>query len=204
MRKFNIIVSLLVLLTASAAMAQDMPQLFVEAPDTVLPLLTRNNRADCVDFLDAKMRARVTNRLDGRSELLSISDDFLELRNSESSTVQMKLLPFGEDTIIAVVRSVCAEACDSRLSFYNKDWSQANVTFSRPPIKDFFIPTDSLDFLMARCDIYLVRLSLSPVDNVLTADYTMPQYMSEEDSALVAPKLRTLRYRWNGVSFVRE
>lgn len=204
MRKFNIIVSLLVLLTASAAMAQDMPQLFVEAPDTVLPLLTRNNRADCVDFLDAKMRARVTNRLDGRSELLSISDDFLELRNSESSTVQMKLLPFGEDTIIAVVRSVCAEACDSRLSFYYKDWSQANVTFSRPPIKDFFIPTDSLDFLMARCDIYLVRLSLSPVDNVLTADYTMPQYMSEEDSALVAPKLRTLRYRWNGVSFVRE
>lgn len=204
MRKFNIIFSLLLLLTTSAAMAQDMPQLFVEAPDTVLPLLTRNNRADCIDFLDAKMRARVTNRLDGRSELLSISDDFLELRNSESSMVQMKLLPFAEDTIIAVVRSVCAEACDSRLSFYNKDWSPAKATFSRPPIKDFFIATDSLDYFMARCDIYLVHLSLSPVDNVMTADYTMPQYMSEEDSALVAPKLRTLRYRWNGARFVKE
>jgi hypothetical protein len=181
-----------------------MRSLFLNAPDSILPLLTQNNRADCIDFLDAGMRARVTNRLDGTSELLAIDDEFLELRSSESSLVQMRLLPCAQDTVIAVVRSVCAEACDSRISFYKKDWSPAALSFERPGIASFFLPTDSLDYLLKRCDIYLVHLSLSRDDASLRAEYTMPRYMSEEDSLLVAPKLRPLLYRWEGGAFVRE
>ncbi len=202
MKKLNIL--LLFALLACGAVAQDMRSLFLAAPDTVFPLLTQNNRADCVDFINAGMRARVTNRLDGTSELLAITPTYLEMRSSESSTVQMRLLPCEGDTVIAVVRSVCAEACDSRIAFYKKDWSPAGISFPRPRIADFFQPTDSLDFLLKRCDIYLVSLSLSPTDTRLSAEYTMPRYMSKEDSLLVAPKLRPLLYRWEGGAFVLE
>ncbi len=192
------------LLVCSAVVAQDMRSLFLNAPDSILPLLTRNNRADCIDFLDAGMRARVTNRLDGISELLFIDDDYMELSSSASSLVQMRLLPCGGDTVIAVVRSVCAEACDSRIAFYKRDWSVADVSFFRPAVADFFVATDSLDHLLKRCDIYLVRLSLSREGDTLSAEYTMPRYMSEEDSLLVAPKLRPLLYRWRDGAFIRE
>lgn len=203
MKRFNILL-LLVLLLCGSASAQDMRALFLSAPDSILPLLTANNRADCLDFLSAGMRARVTNRLDGTSELLFINDDYLELRNSESSTVQMKLLPRKADTLIAVVKSVCAEACDSRINFYKKDWLPAGNLFVRPCVSDFFAPVDSLESLLRLCDIYLVSLSLSPNDHTLKAEYTMPHYMSKEDSALVAPKLRALYYSWEGGRFVRE
>ncbi|MBQ8271303.1 MAG: DUF3256 family protein [Bacteroidaceae bacterium] len=190
---------------AGSVVAQNMRTLFLNAPDSIMPLLTYNNRADCIDFIDAGMRARVTNRLDGYSELLSISDDYMELRSTDSSTMQMKLLPLGNDTVVAVVRTVCAEACDSRLTFYNRDWTMAaSPAFVRPAVEEFFVATDSLPSLLARCDIYLVQLRLSTADNSLRAEYTMPHYMSEEDSALVAPKLQPIVYRWQGGAFVKE
>ena len=204
MSKFNIIVSLLLLLTASVAMAQDMPQLFVEAPDTVLPLLTRNNRADCVDFVDAGMRARVSNRLDGKSELLRLTDDFLEMKMSNHSTLQMKLLPRSAgDTIVCMVKTVCAESCDSRILFYTKDWKQLPQQFAYPPIKDFFVAADSLDTVLTIADIYLVKLNLSSSDASMVAEYTMPSYMSSGDSLFVARRARNLIYKWDGKQFKR-
>ena len=204
MKKSGFVLFVVAMFFVTGVQAQGMRALFVDAPDSIFPLLTRNNRADCVDFIDANMRARVTNRLDGTSELVSISNDYLELRSSANSAVQMKLLPFEGDSLLAVVRSVCAESCDSRIAFYRKSWEQVNVPFQRPQVSDFFVATDSLDYLLQRCDIYLVQLSLSASDNSLTAEYTMPHYMTEEDSALVAPKLRPLVYRWKNGAFVKE
>lgn len=204
MRKLLYILVVCVCVVVSDAAAQSMRDVFINAPDSVFPLLTRMNREDCVDFIDAGMRARVTNRLDGKSELLVITDDFLELRSSESSTVQMRLLPFKGDTVIAVVRSVCAEACDSRISFYKKSWEPADVQFVRPPVTDFFLSPDSAARYMPKCDIYLVSLSLSATDEALVAEYTMPAYMNNEDRSAVAPCLRSLLFRWQGGAFVRE
>ena len=66
MRKAVYILTLCALLFVTHTNAQEMRDIFVEMPDSIIPLLTQSNRADCVDFLDAKMRARVTNKFDGR------------------------------------------------------------------------------------------------------------------------------------------
>ena len=71
--------------------AQSMRTLFVEMPDSIMPLLTKNNREDCVDFIDAGMQARVTNRLDSKSELLKFTPDYLLLKTSSSGSMQMKM-----------------------------------------------------------------------------------------------------------------
>ena len=55
----------------AVASAQEARTLFVHMPDSILPLLTPVNRADCIDFLDSRMRAVVTNRLGGKSEMLT-------------------------------------------------------------------------------------------------------------------------------------
>ena len=195
---------ILFLLVSLAAGAQDMRSLFVNAPDSVFPLLPRSAREDCVDFLDAGMRARVTNRLDGKSQLLSLTPVYLKLRSSEYSTFEARLLPCGGDTVIAVVRSVCAEACDSRVSFYRRDWSPAPIAFEMPRVADFFAPTDSLSHYLSLCDIYLVKLTLSPTEETMVAEYTMPLYMNDSDAKAVQPLLRPVVYRWRGGVFVKE
>ena len=55
------------LLPLSRAAAQkEARTVFVQMPDSILPLLTEVNRADCIDFLDSHMRAQVTNRFGTR------------------------------------------------------------------------------------------------------------------------------------------
>lgn len=206
--KRYITILLLSLLMALPAMAQNMRTLFVGMPDSIIPLLTETNRADCVDFIDAGMRAQVSNRLNGKSELLQLTDDYLKLKMSSHSTLEMKLLPRIEgDTLICIIRSVCAEACNSIVSFYTKEWKECrggSAYFEYPQIKDFFTASDSLDRMLDIADIYLVELRLSPSGRDIEATYTMPAYMSKSDSAYVSKSLHKIVYRWDGKRFLRQ
>ena len=49
MKKY--ITILLLMLAALPVAAQNMRTLFVGMPDSIVPLLTPTNRADCVDFI---------------------------------------------------------------------------------------------------------------------------------------------------------
>ena len=205
MRKIIYIFTFLMIAFAIQTNAQEMRKIFVEMPDSIIPLLTQSNRADCVDFIDAKMRARVTNRLDGHSELLQLTPDYLNIKLTSHTSMQMKLLPcLSGDTIICMINTVCAEACDSRIRFYTKGWqeiSTATTLFKRPKIKEFFTAGESLDKISQIADIYLVELKLSPTEATLQANYTMPAYMSRADSAFVTKSMHPIDYRWTGKSF---
>ena len=90
--------------------AQDMRTVFLNAPDGIFPLLSGNDRADLVDYIEAGMTAKVTNRLDGTTVLHELEADYLKLATTASSDVQLKLLPFQGDTVICMIKTVKAEA----------------------------------------------------------------------------------------------
>ena len=200
--------SLLIILLLCAAVlqmrAQEMRTIFLEAPDSIFPLISKSYRADMVDYIDAGMTAKVNNSLDGTSVLEGLAPDFMRLAVTASSTMQLKLLPLENDTVICVVKSVVAEAVDSRIYFYDKEWNLLDGAglFCFPSIGDFFV--SSADEYVDMCDIYLVSLTLSAADNTLVAEYTMPAYMSVADAQRVKPLLRKLVYCWNGERFVRQ
>ena len=64
---------------------------FSEMPDSILPYLTRNNRLDMIDFMEAKMKAGVDNLLDGDSEMLFLSHDSLAVWMSDVLIMEMKI-----------------------------------------------------------------------------------------------------------------
>ncbi|MBR5828616.1 MAG: DUF3256 family protein [Bacteroidaceae bacterium] len=206
MKKIFIILAVMFCCAGQELCAQGMRSLFLNAPDELFPLLTRNGRADCVDYIDAGMEATVANVLGGVCRMKVLTDDFVEIEPSGASSMQVRMLPAGGDTLLCVVNTVKAEAADSRISFYTKGWEKvpAKGLFEAPAIKDFFVSADSAALYVDRCDIYLVRLALSKDENTLTAEYTMPDYMAESDSALIKPLLCRIVYRWNGKKFVRE
>lgn len=206
MRKLLFILTVFVCGAMQGVVAQDMRSLFLDAPDEVFPLLTNSSRADCVDYVDAGMEARVTNRLDGTSILRALTRDYMYVETSASSWLEAALLPSGGDTLVCVVKGVRAEAADSRLLFYDRSWRPllGDSLFYEPMIDDFFASADSAARYSGKCDIYLVKYSLAAGGGTLVAEYTMPAYMNDEDASIVAPLLRTLTYRWNGKRFVRE
>lgn len=205
MRKIVYILMFLAFAASAQTNAQQMRTIFTEMPDSIIPLLTHSNRADCVDFLDAKMRARVTNRLDGHSELLQLTPDYLKMKLTAHTFLQMKLLPRSSgDTIICMVNTVCAEANDSRVRFYTKEWQEitpATKMFRKPLTREFFAAGDSLEKILKIADIFLVELTLSPENATMQANYTMPAYMTSSDSAFVTKSMRPINYRWTGKTF---
>ena len=206
MKKYIHILLFLMLGAPSFVNGQSFREMFLETPDSVMPLLTRLDRYDFIEYMKAGMRARATNRLDGESVLKELTANYLFLQTTPSSSMQMKMLPLGNDSIMCVVNSVRAEAEDSRIAFFNREWKRldAQKMFVPPVIRDFFVPSDTVDRYVDKCDIYLVSLRLNPDDNTMVAEYTMPGYMSKEDAAAVGPLLRKLVYRWNGKGFVIE
>lgn len=188
----------------STASAQDARTMFLTIPQQVLPLLSYNSRADLVDYAEANMTARTRNELYGESELKVLTADYLLLETTTSSTMQMKLLPIADKTVVCVVKSVKAEAVDSRISFYDSSWNELETAefFAVPSIRDFFTPAGATDDNLALCDIYLVSLSLNPADSSLVAEYTMPAYMGEDEAAAISPLLRKLVYVWKNGRFV--
>lgn len=85
-----------------------MSELFKAMPDSLLPYLTTNNRLDMLDFMEAKMKAEVTNLLDGKSEMTALTHDSLSIRMNGVLRIDMKIVRVAEpvDSSTQVIRVV--------------------------------------------------------------------------------------------------
>lgn len=80
----------------SSAQEPTIAALFKEMPDSLMPYLTKNNRLDMLDFMEARMKAEVTNLFDGKSEMTALTADSLTIKMSPVLTVSLKLVKVQE------------------------------------------------------------------------------------------------------------
>lgn len=91
---------------------------FVALPDSLSPLLTEVNRADFGDFLESGMKAEVKNRFGNMSEMTKLTSDYLFLKTTSASTLELKLLPLNDSVkVICAVSTYSAPAADSQITF---------------------------------------------------------------------------------------
>ena len=91
MMKRILLLTMLLVALAIHAQRPTMADLFRQMPDSLLPYLTPNNRLDMVDFMEAGMKAEVTNMLDGKSQMTHLSADSLTLKLNAVLTVSMRI-----------------------------------------------------------------------------------------------------------------
>ena len=93
-----------------AVSSQDktIAELFKAAPDSLFPYLSTNNRLDMIDFMEANMKAEVTNLLDGKSEMTALTSDSLSIRMNDVLRIDMKVEQVAEpvDSSLQVIRVV--------------------------------------------------------------------------------------------------
>ena len=65
---------------------------FKQMPDSILPYLTTNNRLDMLDFKDSHMQARVQNKFDGYSEMLTLADDSLTIQMNGMMRLTLRMV----------------------------------------------------------------------------------------------------------------
>ena len=191
--------------------AQDMKSVFITMPDSIIPLLTKVNREDCVDFLASNMKAEVTNRFGGTAEMKDLTEDYVRMQMTPNSTLEMKLFPVNDSVkVVCMVKTVCASACDSDISFYTSDWSEeldAGIFVRLPKSDEFFLPNDTLSeesvWIRKKADMHLMKVSLSKDDVSLTFIYTTPDYLNKEDKEKLLLHLRKepVVLQWQGGKF---
>lgn len=209
-RKLGLCLALVLQTAASTLCAQTMRDVFIAMPDSVEPLLSRNNRLDMVDFVDSHMRAEVENALDGKSRLLSLSAHHCVLQSSAAVRKEFLLLPYHGKHIVLGVSTFASPANESELHFYTVDWHP----LADPPLvewpeaEDFFVTADTCDApRLARAhrllDAAYISVTILPDSLILTCILSL-ENLSETDKAVVSPYvLPCVLLKWTGEGFRR-
>ena len=92
-----------------------MRDVLAQMPDSVVPLMTRVNRLDCIDFIENDMPARVRNVVDEYVELEALTPDYMRLRTSEATLLEARLLTLTDSTQQLCVISTVEVRADSLL-----------------------------------------------------------------------------------------
>lgn len=94
---------------------QKIDDVFETMPDYFLPAFSDANKT----MLLVDTSLSVIPYPLGEIERLEYTDTFLSVKTSDVGTMQIKLLPLVNDTqIIAVIKSVCSNVCDSNIRFF--------------------------------------------------------------------------------------
>ena len=175
-----------------------------------MPTLTRSDRMDFLDFKDIGMKARATNKLGGESVMTELSERMLSVTTSGSGKVDMVLLPRKNGSnLICIIKTVTARYDDSRLEFYNEDWTpvDAKKLIKLPRFDDYLtreaLRQDSLSYFKK---LSILRLqSITAVENALEFRYTSLDYIGEDaDRYRSWIKSDPIIYTWTGKRFKRK
>ena len=195
-----------------------MRDVFASMPDSIAPLVTKNNRLDCIDFIENNMEARVRNVLDDYVTLEALTPDYARFRTSTSAFLELKLLPASDSTsVLCLLRTAQSGEVntarrmeDTTIRFFHPDWTpiDSDSLFALPPVPAFLLPPSDGSALPASYDQALrslesfhpVHLFFSAEDGTLTANLQLA-YLATDEREAVAPYLRPLQFRWNHSAF---
>lgn len=176
--------SIFVFAVSAVCPAQKMSEVFASAPYDVLPLMTRNNRLDCIDFIENNMEARVKDRFDNDVVLEEMTADYLRLVTSKVSSTEMKLVNGN----VYVAETCKGPASDTQVKVYDSKWNLIKVV-SRPEVEAFIrtdakLGADERVLLIAEAKILtLIKGSLSKTDNTLTWELQTDEFTRDMKKA---------------------
>lgn len=204
--KKNFLFLLLIFVTSSSFCQMKVKDVFASAPDSIFPLLTKNNRLDCIDFIENNMQARVKNKLEQNSELKVLKDDYLMMEISPKSRMEMFVL---NDSVLCVVRTYKGPAEDSSILFYSQNWQLlTSVQSPQPKVADFWqsVP-DSLQQMaryaqMSQESLRFINIGVKPEEKALVYTLSTDELVDKEKET-AQRYVQPLKYRWDGNGFSR-
>lgn len=203
--KKTVLLSVLMLL-ATLVNAQEAKTFFVNMPDSLSPMLTANNRADCVDFLESNMKAEVTNRFGSKTEMTHMTKDYIRLQLTPQSDWQMKVLPLSNGgSVLCAVFTSCAPVCDSRVEFYDENWNllESDHYLVLPELTDFIVipeageDREKVIDASRDADILLMKADVSDTEPAVIFTFTTPEYLDKETADRLETFVRpSMVYYW--------
>lgn len=181
---------------------------FYKVPLDVLDLLSNSSRLRMVEYKIARDSIiNVTNNLEGLSHLNYMSETYMDVQLTPSSTLQIKVFKDKKDQpVIMTIYTVGNDetAMDSDVRFFDGDFQplETRKLLNRPALKDFFeIPKGALTTykeIEQMIPFPTYQFTAGEGDEV-TAKLTIGQAVSQDDLKILELFLRPgVTYRWDG------
>ena len=173
---------------------------FAAAPDSIFPLLTQNNRLDCLDFMENNMPAKVKNRLDTYTEMTHLTPLYLRIEMTPRSTVQMRML--NEEGLFCLITTYKGPAADSNIQYFNAKWQPVALDAPVPDIQEFWddVP-DSLRQVahfaqMSQADLPLMQMDANQEESPTLTITVQTSELAEEEQTTASQYTHSILYRW--------
>lgn len=201
------------LLTASLGVgAKSMKDLLVSMPDSMMPTLNSNMRLEFAELQEMGVKAEVKNLLGEVSVMDTLTQDFVQVRMSKVSTLQMKKLPMENgDSVLCVVKSFAGPEKESELYFFNQEWKvlDASRFLGGKRIEDLAetlvqkpdtMSESRFADLKAMIEPKMVSALLLQNENALVVRLASPLLSADDKKAVNVIKLQR-KFNWSNESF---
>ena len=195
--KKSIFTLIALLLCATITEARTIQDFFISEPGNLFPLVSQSTRMDMVDYSNEGRLVEVKNALGDGTRFNKVTDNYVSVRTSSSSTVELLLLPISKkDSIIVAVSTVALPAKDSRIEFFTTGWGQYNTKsfIKEPTMKDFIVipkgDKTKKETVLEAIDFPIISYSIDPENNKLIARHGLKEYMGKDAYEKIAPYLK--------------
>ena len=192
--------------SVETSLGKTMREVWIDMPDSITMYLTKSMRTELADYVDMKVSAATKNAIGDTVRIDTLTSDYIAITLSESSKLEMKLLPRDGSNIICMVRTYYGTAAESIISFWQLDWQQL-PDIAMPALENIELikKPDSLSVtefnkIKAMISPKMIEMRLSPDDNSLLLSYSLPD-VNKEDSELIKSILVQKKINWNGEIF---
>lgn len=197
----------MLLTVALGAAGRNVLQFFaMPEADGALPLLDTNTRLDMLDYFMSDIRRPTSNLLGGEAIITGADSLMLTFETGRGIDMQVAVLVSGRDTTLMVIETLYLPQADSRIGFYNTDWTPREGRVLAEPELGNWLTTlgrSEREDVERMVPFMLWRSTWDPATGLLTLRHSMSDYFfGEEDRAAVDRWLRpALRYRLKGKRF---
>ncbi len=206
MRRTVISLILMLVFSVETSLGKTMREVWIDMPDSITMYLTKSMRTELADYVDMKVSAATKNAIGDTVRIDTLTSDYIAVTLSESSKLEMKLLPKDGSNIICMVRTYYGTAAESIISFWQLNWQQL-PDISMPALENIELikKPDNLSVtefnkIKAMISPKMIEMRLSPDDNSLLLSYSLPD-VNKEDSELIKSILAQKKINWNGEIF---
>ena len=201
-----IMIAVLAMVAFAASQARTVGDIFVASTDDSLNVIPQNNRAEMLAYLREAGRVVPTETAYGEeATLLRATDNYLKVRMSCASQIEMLMLTHKRDTVVLVVETVETPVLDSRIMAIDTEGAPLPLerVFKVPQMKDFVRVTKGTkkkrEDVLKSVRFPLISYTINDSAMTLTARQNLKEFMSTDDYAEIAPYLAdSITYRATG------
>ena len=201
-----IMIAVLAMVAIAGMQARTVGDIFVASTDDALNVIPQNNRAEMLAYLREAGRVVPTETAYGEeATLLRATDNYLKVRMSCASQIEMLMLTHKRDTVVLVVQTVETPVLDSRIMAIDTKGTPLPLdrVFKVPQMKDFVRVTKGTkkkrEDVLKCVRFPLISYTINDSAMTLTARQNLKEFMSTDDYAEIAPYLAdSITYRATG------